>query len=235
MARRSHFTRIAGALSVFAIVLAACGETTSTQTAVPALIEGNSAEERELRRASKAMQKTILEGAAAGASAGGLIGLTIGGDGDSFGSGITIGAGAGAAAGTYVAFVQRKFTRRARRLSQVQTDLDRHAQEMQATLAAMNAALRVQQQDLAAVRLAAAAGTATAQDLARETAEANSNLAQMQLAIDGATKRQAEFTEVRDLTKRRNDDVAPIDPELLAMSNRIAEMKAVASDLAGSL
>lgn len=235
MARRSHFTRIAGALSVFAIFLAACGETTSTQTAVPALIEGNSAEERELRRASKAMQKTILEGAAAGASAGGLIGLTIGGDSDSFGSGISIGAGAGAAAGTYVAFVQRKFTRRARRLSQVQTDLDRHAQEMQATLAAMNAALRVQQQDLAAVRLAAAAGTATAQDLARETAEANSNLAQMQLAIDGATKRQAEFTEVRDLTKRRNDDVAPIDPELLAMSNRIAEMKAVASDLAGSL
>lgn len=235
MARRSSLTRIAGALSIFGILLAACDETTTTtQSAVPTLVEGDSAEERELRRASKAMQRTILEGAAAGAGAGGLLSLTLG-DSDDFGSGITIGAGAGAAAGTYVAFVQRKFTRRARRLKQVQTDLDRHAQEMQSTLAAMNAALQVQQRELADVRLRAAQGTATPQELALETAEANSNLSQMQLAIDGATKRQAEFTEVRDLTKRRSADTAPIDPELQAMATRIAEMKAVANDLASAL
>ena len=180
------------------------------------------------------MQKTILEGAAAGGAAGGLIGLSIGDSGDA-GTGITIGAGAGAAAGTYVAFVQRKFVRRARRLKQVQTDLDRNAKEMEATLAAMNAALQVQKQDLAAVRQKAAQGTGTPEELARETAEANNNLSQMQLAINGATKRQAEFVETRDLTKRRDDTVAPIDPELLAMSNRIAEMKAVASDLAQSI
>lgn len=234
MARRSHFTRITAALLAGSLVLAACDEGTSTQSVNAGVAQGDSPQEVELRRAAKAMQKTILEGAAAGGAAGGLIGLSIGGS-DDVGSGITIGAGAGAAAGTYVAFVQRKYTFRARRLKQVQTDLDRHAQEMQATLAAMNAALAVQKQDLAAVRAQAAAGAATAADLARETAEANNNLSQMQLAIDGATKRQEEFAAARDLTKRRNEAVAPIDPQLAAMSSRISEMKAVANDLAQSL
>ncbi len=234
MARRFNVSGIAAALSIFSIVLSACDSGTTTQTASAQLVQGDTEQEKELRRAAKAMQRTILEGAAAGGAAGGLIGLSIGGS-DDVGAGITIGAGAGAAAGTYVAFVQRKYTLRGRRLKQIQTDLDRHAEEMQATLAAMNAALAVQKQDLAAVRLRAAQGAATPQDLARETAEANSNLSQMQLAIDGATKRQEEFTAARDLTKRRNDEAAPIDPQLQDMANRIAEMKAVANDLAQSL
>ena len=234
MARRFNLTRITAAVLVGSMALAACDSGTTTQTTTASIAQGDSEAERELRRVSKAMQKTILEGAAAGGAAGGLIGLSIGDSGDA-GTGITIGAGAGAAAGTYVAFVQRKFVRRARRLKQVQTDLDRNAKEMEATLAAMNAALQVQKQDLAAVRQKAAQGTGTPEELARETAEANNNLSQMQLAINGATKRQAEFVETRDLTKRRDDTVAPIDPELLAMSNRIAEMKAVASDLAQSI
>ncbi|MFL4470165.1 hypothetical protein ACERZ8_09885 [Tateyamaria armeniaca] len=216
------------------MALTACDTGTTVETPSASLVQGDKPEEQELRRASQAMQKTILQGVAAGGAAGGLLDLTFGGD-DSIGAGIAIGAGAGAAAGTYVAFVQRKYTRRARRLKQIQTDLDRNAQEMEATLAAMNAALQVQKQDLAAIKLRAAQGTATPEDLARETAEANSNLSQMRLAIDGATKRQAEFTETRDLTKRRQEEVAPIDPELAAMANRIAEMRAVANDLATSL
>ena len=234
MAGRSHFSRITAALLVGSLTLSACESTGTVETTTANLIQGNSAEEQELRRASKAMQKTVLEGIAAGGAAGGLLDLTFGGD-DNIGVGIAIGAGAGAAAGTYVAFVQRKYTRRARRLKQVQTDLDRNAMEMEATLAAMNAALRVQKQDLAAVRRKAAQGGATPEELAREAAEAKSNLSQMMLAIDGATKRQAEFTATRDLTKRRQDEVAPIDPELAAMAKRIAEMKAVANDLATSL
>ncbi|WP_299729366.1 hypothetical protein [uncultured Tateyamaria sp.] len=234
MAGRSHFSRITAALLIGSMALAACDSGTATEQVSATVAQGDTPQEVELRRAAKAMQRTILEGAAAGGAAGGLAGLTLGGS-DDIGIGISIGAGAGAAAGTYVAFVQRKFTRRARRLKQVQTDLDRHAQEMEATLAAMNAALAVQKQELTAVRLKATQGAATPAELARETAEANNNLSQMMLAIDGATKRQEEFTAARDLTKRRNDEVAPIDPQLQAMANSIAEMKAVANDLAGSL
>lgn len=234
MARRFDFSRIVAAFTVIGLVLAACGETTSVERTASNVIQGNTAEEQELRRAAKAMQKTILEGATAGGVTGGLLDLAFGGD-DDVGTGVTIGIGAGAAAGTYVAFVQRKYVRRARRLQQIKTDLDRNAQEMQATIAAMNAALRVQQQELTALRQRAAQGEATAEDLARETAEANGNLSQMMLAIDGATKRQEEFTQARDLTKRSNQETAPIDPELAAMATRIAEMKSIANDLAMSL
>lgn len=235
MARGFNYARIAAVVSIVSIALAACDGGSTTERAVTSVAQGESAEEVELRRAAKAMQRTVLEGAAAGGVGGGLLGLTFGDDSDDVGSGVSIGIGAGAAAGTYVAFVQRKYVRRARRLKQVQDDLDRNAQEMQATLAAMNAALRVQQQELTAVRLQAAQGSATPEDLARETAEAQSNLSQMRLAIDGATKRQEEFIAARSLTKRRSQDVAPIDPELQAMANRIAEMKAVANDLSQEL
>lgn len=235
MARGFGFSRIVAVVSILCIALAACDGGGTTERVVTSAAQGDSPEEVALRRAAKAMQRTILEGAAAGGAAGGLLGLTFGNDSDDVGSGVSIGIGAGTAAGTYVAFVQRKFVRRARRLKQVQDDLDRNAQEMQATLAAMNAALRVQQQELTAVRLQAAQGSAAPEDLARETAEAQSNLSQMQLAIDGATKRQEEFIAARSLTKRRNQETAPIDPELQAMANRIAEMKAVANDLAQEL
>ncbi len=234
MARRLSFSKMTATILLGSLTLSACDSGSTVETPTANILQGDTEEERELRRAAKAMQRTILEGAAAGGAAGGLAGLTIGGS-DDVGIGIAIGAGAGAAAGTYVAFVQRKFTRQAQRLKQVQTDLDNHEKELQATLVAMNAALQVQKQELTAVRLKATQGAATPEELARETAEANSNLSQMMLAIDGATKRQQEFTEARDLTKRRNAEAAPIDPQLQAMSNRIAEMKAVANDLAESL
>jgi len=234
MARRLTFPRLTTIVVVSALGLTACSETTTTTTSSPAIIQGDSQVEKELRSAARAMQKTILQGTAAGAATGGLLDITLGDDDDG-GTGFAIGGLAGASAGTYVALIQRKFTRRARRLKAVKTDLDRNAAEMQATINVMNAALVAQKNELASLRLQAAAGEATEEQVAREVAEAQNNLGQMQLAIQGASVREQEFAATRDLTKRKRDDQAPIDPDLQQLAGRIAEMKAIANDLATSL
>lgn len=234
MALRPSATKLIAFALAATLGLTACSDGSDQRSNVSAVIRGDSAEERELRKAAQAMQKTILEGVATGAGVGGTLDLVFGDDDDA-GTGITVGAGAGAAAGTYVAHVQQKYTRRARRLRQIQEDLDRNAEEMLTTIAIMKKARDAQKKELEELRAKAVNGEATARQVAREEAEAQDNLKQMNLAIDGAAARQEEFSAARKLTKRRRQEESPIDPDLAQLAGRIAEMKAIANDLATSL
>lgn len=233
MAGRSHSTRLIAALISVSLGLSACGG--SKETAAPEATAGGSTQaEADLAKQAAALQKTILQGAIAGGATGGAIGFGLGGD-DDIGSGIAIGLGAGALAGTYVGFVQRKYAGRERRLNQIKSDLDSNAAEMQTTLNVMNQVLAAQKAELDALNAQVAAGTVDQAALQRELTEANGNLTQMELAIDGATKRQAEFTEARSLTIARGQSASPIDGDLTNLSNQISQMRGIASDLASSL
>lgn len=233
MASRSHTTRISAVLLSVSLTLAACGETRTTTTPV-AGTGGATQAEADLAKQAAAMQRTILQGAAAGGVTGGAIGFGLGGS-DDVGTGISIGVGAGALAGTYVAFVQRNYARRESRLKQIKTDLDRNASEMQTTINVMNQVLAAQKAELDTLNAQVASGTVDQATLQRELTEANGNLTQMELAIDGATKRQAEFTEARSLTIARGQTVSPIDSDLAALSNQISQMRGIAGDLASAL
>ncbi len=233
MADRSHPSRIGAALVAVSLALSACGD--SSQTSAPATgSTGATQAEADLAKQAAAMQKTILQGAIAGGVTGGAIGFGLGGS-DDIGTGISVGLGAGALAGTYVAFVQRNYAGREARLRQIKKDLDRNASEMQTTLNVMNQVLAAQRAELDALNASVAAGTADQAEVTKELAEANGNLAQMELAIDGATKRQAEFNEARNLTIKRGQTASAIDGDLAALSNQITQMRGIANDLASSL
>ncbi len=233
MADRSHSSKLSAVLLSAALALAGCDDT-SQETAPPAATGGSSQAEADLAKQAAAMQKTILQGAIAGGVTGGAIGFGLGGS-DDVGTGISIGLGAGALAGTYVAFVQRNYAGREARLRQVRKDLDRNAAEMQTTINVMNQVLTAQKAELDALKAQVAAGTVDPVSFERELSEANGNLAQMELAIDGATKRQAEFNEARNLTIARGQTASPIDGDLAALSNQISQMRGIAGDLASSL
>lgn len=233
MAGRSHTPRITAALLAASMALSACGDTSSS-TAPVAGSGGETQAEADLARQAAAIQKTILQGAVAGGVTGGAIGFGLGGS-DDVGTGISIGVGTGALAGTYVAYVQRNYAGRESRLRQIKKDLDRNASEMQTTINVMNQVLAAQKAKLDALNAQVAAGSVDQAALQRELAEANGNLTQMELAIDGATKRQAEFNEARSLTIARGQTASPIDGELSALSNQISQMRGIAGDLASSL
>ncbi len=234
MAGRSHSTGLIVALMSASLVLSACGGSGSAPETLTAVRGGSTQAEADLAKQAAAMQKTILQGAVAGGVTGGAIGFGLGGT-DDIGSGVAIGLGAGALAGTYVAFVQRNYAGRKARLRQIEKDLDKNAAEMQTTLNVMNEVLAAQKTELGALKASAAAGTVDQAELQRELTEANGNLAQMELAIDGATRRQAEFSEARNLTIKRGQSASPIDGDLAALSNQISQMRGIASDLASSL
>ncbi|GGE51918.1 hypothetical protein [Actibacterium pelagium] len=234
MADRPYFRKLISAALVATLALSACNTTTPEPEAKPALTMAQN--EQLLRQQAEAMQKTILEGAIAGAAVGGGGGFVLsGGSGDSARRGANFGLFAGAAAGTYVAFIQRKYIRRERRLDAIKEDLDKNAIEMQTTINVMRDVLVVQKAELAALQARAAAGEDVSADLGAEVTQAQANLAEMEKAISGATNRQVEFGEARGLTLAGNETLSPIDPELAALSEQIAAMKAIAQDLSQSL
>lgn len=232
---RSHSPRVIAAGLAALLALGACGGAPEPETSAPAVTGGGDTQaEADLAKQAAAMQKTILQGAVAGGLAGGAIGFGLGGS-DDIGSGVSIGLATGAAAGTYVAFVQRSYIGREARLRQIKTDLDQNAAEMQTTINVMNQVLASQKADLDALKAKVAAGEATEAELQSEIAQANGNFSQMELAIDGATKRQSEFTEARGLTLAKGESTSPIDSDLADLQNRIAQMKGIANDLATAL
>ncbi len=234
MAGRSHSTRLIAALISVSLGLSACGR--SKEEPAPEVTSGGSTQaEADLAKQAAALQKTILQGALAGGVTGGAIGFGLGGSSDDVGTGIALGLGAGALAGTYVGYVQKQYAGRERRLKQIKSDLDSNAAEMQTTLNVMNQVLAAQKAELDVLNAQVASGTVDQAALQRELTEANGNLTQMELAIDGATKRQAEFTEARSLTIARGQNASPIDGDLANLSNQISQMRGIASDLASSL
>lgn len=238
--RRSARAIVATAMTA-TLVLAACDESTTSPSTTAA--SGNSSaaavpagqSDERLRQQAAAMQRTILEGAAAGAALGAGIGIGFGGTRSALLTGLASGAAAGAAAGTYVGFLQKRYSNEEQRLEQVKSDLDQNAVEIQTTINVMREVLASQQRELSSLRSQVSNGTATQAQLSAQVSQANANLQQMQIAIDGATKRQSEFGAARGLTLVSGSSTSPIDGDLSALSNQIASMKSIANDLATSI
>ena len=185
-------------------------------------------EEQELQKRSKALQKTVIEGAATGAAAGAALSLANGGN--NFWRNVTIGAVVGGLAGSYVASLQRNFASREEQLTQAISDISKTNAETRATLQIMRT---VQARDIAEInrfRTALAAGQTDAESLEARLTVARANLADMNGAIEGAENRSGEFTQARD-AMAEDGDTSGMDSELSLLQNRIQQMRAVAAEL----
>lgn len=228
MARGFPRWRLTPVLLAALLVLTSCVR--APETGAPA----TRAADPELTRLATAMQRTVLEGAVAGGVVGGGIGFTVGGGNrDDIRTGVSFGALAGATAGTYVAYMRQTYALRSRRLREIRADLDENAREVATTIAVMRRVLAVQSAELDALRQRAASG-APARELVEELAEARANLVQMQRAVAGAEGRRSEFQGARTLVQLDTRG-SEIDPELAELSAQIAQMRAIAGELAGRL
>lgn len=235
MASRRYFRGLIALTAVASMILVACGptQTSTSKSAVSPTTTANASDvEKQLQRQATAMQRTILEGALAGAALGGALSVTQG-DVKTIGPAVGFGLIIGGSAGTYLALLQQKYSSKEQRLEAVKSDIDANSAEIQQTINVMREVLAVQQAELSAVRARVDSG-ASPDALYDELADANANLLNMQLAIEGASRRQAELGQVRGLTLAGNTS-SPIDPDLAALSQQIASMKAIASDLENQL
>jgi gas vesicle protein len=211
--------------------LSACGGGSDIEVRpTPAATQSELANQKLVSRAN-AMQKTILQGAVAGAATGAGISALL--DDDTIPIGSLVGLSVGATAGTYVALIQRRYSREEKRLEAIKEDLDKNAAEMQTTIDVMQRVLATQKLELAEAKAEAAAGRISSTQLQQEVNSAQANLSEMERAISGATGRQAEFGSVRGLVPAGPGSA--IDPELADLSQQIATMRSIANDLATSL
>jgi uncharacterized protein YcfJ len=225
MDHRFFATRLTIAALSGLMVLASCGPSNTGA----ATVQGTPGADPELVNRAAIMTRTVLEGAALGAAAS-VIGNRV------YGApvlGISVTTTAGAVTGTYLGYLQQKFATEEEILNQVRRDLDQNSQEIAATINVMRSVLAVQQADLARLRAEAQSGTATEEQVNAGVAAARANLTEMQVAIDGATFRQSEFQSARSMVPATNGSA--IDPDLAALSNQIAQMREVASDLSSDL
>lgn len=208
-------------LFVSALGIASCGGET-TQAPVSQLPANASQAERDLAKQAKAFQKTVVQGIAVGVT----VTFIGGGKSSNPGGMLLVGVPIGAVAGTYVAYLQKKYANKERRLKKARADVQTANKELEAAIATMRAVLAQQRRELAEIRKTAGANPA----LSRELTEARGNLRNMERAIKGAEGWQREFSDARSMVKVEGQ-LAGIDPGIAALSKRIATMRSIANSL----
>jgi len=206
----------AAKLIAVAALLCACVEVTpNLEPATP---------EAALSRQARTLQRTILEGAATGSVAGAGGAYLVGGRGG-MPAGLLIGIPVGVASGTYVGYLQQNYATDEARLERLRADIE-------VTLAETDAALRTMRTIVAQLRGLLAAAVGAPDPAARTTAERS--LDDMAVAIVGAARRLDEFNATRAL-QLVPGQATGIDAQIADLSGRIAEMRTIASTLAGEI
>ncbi|TPE46578.1 hypothetical protein [Amaricoccus solimangrovi] len=179
--------------------------------------------EAALDAQAQALQRTVQEAAVAGATAGAGGVYLFGGKGPATALGLFGGIPIGVATGTYVGYLQQQYATNEARLDRLRADLDATNAETAAAIATMRSVLARESARLAAAR---AAGTVDP--------TARSSLAAMNRAIDGAEGRRAEFEATRALRLGPGEETG-VDPRIATLGQHIADMRAIAAQLASQL
>jgi hypothetical protein len=176
--------------------------------------------EAELARQARAMQRTVLEGAATGAAIGGLGTIIFGGDREDVLKGAVIGGVAGAATGSYVGYLQQQYASNEDRLERLRADIERTNAEAEAAVRNMRVVLEQNRRQLATARATAP------EDLPAAEQAAERDLANMQLVTAGAERRLQEFQSTRSLDLGQGTG---IDRQIADLSRRVTEMRSITS------
>jgi hypothetical protein len=183
--------------------------------------------EEELELRARALQRTVQEAAVAGAVAGaGGVYVFGGRGGPGPAIGLIGGIPIGAATGTYVGYLQQQYASNEDRLERLRADIELTNAETAAAIRTMQVVLDQQRRELAALR---ASGASEA--LGGEIRDAEANLQNMALAVDGAEDRLAEFNSTRAL-RLVEGQLTGVDAQIGELSRRIAEMRTIAATLA---
>ena len=200
--------------------------------------EPETAAERDLRIKAEKLQATKGEGALSGALVGALIGLATG-DVRGVAAGARLGRLAGAGAGLYIKSLQADYADQEAQLERVRLDIQESIDELTETLETMRLVLDEQSRILARLR---ANKNVTSRRLSRQKVRAEGNLAEMRRAVAAAERREAIFSETRDIlvagddtAKARAISEEKVDPYLNVLQSRVRAMREVAEALANEV
>ncbi|MGD1922986.1 MAG: hypothetical protein ACFB03_02185 [Paracoccaceae bacterium] len=203
--------------------------------------EPESQAEQDLRRQAEKLQATKGEGALSGALVGALLGLATGNLGG-VATGAQLGRLVGAGAGLYVKSLQSDFATEEARLDQIRDDILQSIEDVNQALDTMRIIAAEQVVQIRTLKEAAAQKKATKAQLDRRRKRVQGNLERMKKAIEGAERREAVFTQTREIVLEENAasntrslTEEKVDPHLAVLTARISAMRNIAETLSNEL
>lgn len=185
------------------------------------------AAQQKMRQAGKAFDTTVVEGALFGAIAGAALGALVGGNGTSAAIGALAGTVAGTAAGTYVANKQSKFASQEQRLNSEIADVVQKNRELDAFIAASQAAVTEQQTRLADLKAKYDAKGVSKSEVESAVALAEESQKDLRAAIEKLNKSRADYEEALASERKAagGAKVQELDTTISSLKEKIAQLE----------
>ncbi len=190
-------------------------------------------EQKQLRQQSRAYNKTVLQGVAAGAVAGGAIAALRGGDRRSIATGAAIGGVVGGVAGAYYAGKQRKYANEEALLDGLIEDARARNEQTTELIAMADTVYQQQSARLAQMKQQHADGEIERRDLQRQIQFATEDRDLLRESVEVAQNEVEAFTESRNqyVADHPGQDVSAYDGEIAAIADRIRELESITNQL----
>jgi hypothetical protein len=220
--------------------LAGCAQVNTLQDQALGLFSGGSpAEEdlspaqRRLRQQSAAFNKTIWQGALAGAALGGISTWLAGGDKKDIAVGTAVGGVAGALAGAYIAQKQKEFAAKEDILDSMIVDAQTKNQEAQQLIIAMQEVIEEDKRKIATLKTKRSQQAITEKELQQELAAVKDDRRVMQQSISEAEEQLEVFQGAKVEYEKQYPDsnTAQLNGEIQTLQERINTMSDIAGDL----
>ena len=218
------------ALTCFFVVLASGCATTPTRSGGSAEL---TPEQKQLRQQTRAYNKTVLQGVAAGAAVGGAGAALRGGSRRDIATGAAIGGVVGGVAGAYYADRQRKYATKEALLDGLIEDARARNEETGELIVMAQTVYDQQSLRLVQMKQQYADGEIERRELQRQIQFASEDRDLLQESIAVAQKEVQAFNESRDqyVADHPGQDVSAYDGEIAAIAERIRQLESITNQL----
>lgn len=209
-------------LMCFALVLSGCVQTLPKTAGIPL-----TPEEERMREQGKAFNKTVIEGAVAGAVLGAVAGALIRRDLQGALIGGVSGALVGGTTGYYLAEKQKQYANAEQRTDAMIADVRADNQRVSELIASSRKVIAADKERIKQVEKQIAAGKISKENAQRELARVEENEKYLQNTVSNLKKRQGEW---QDISKQAANEATPrqkkqMDSEINKLEKQIVSLE----------
>jgi hypothetical protein len=184
------------------------------------------AEQRMRQQSSQLDAKTSIQGCAAGAVAGALLGmLSDGKRSNNMMIGAAAGCAVGLAANAYVQSKRQQYHNDEQRIAAMTADVRAENARISSLIATSEEVIAADRQRLAQVNAAYRSKAISSEQARRDLAGVKANRDQLQSTVDSLKSKQQDWVDISNLERQSGTNTAQLDQEIGALKKRISGLE----------